>query len=163
MKKILGLTLIILLWLPALALGQTAEDAVKSLKKVEASIQTGVSYQDFPQILAAAKKAVNMFMESNEAKKDPQFAKYIETIINYYTNAKEIWSIKFNCKDDFVMEAVGINTDCGKEIKRLYPNSRPELLPGNFGPFYIVSDVLRSIFHDASKELKKASKIVRSD
>jgi hypothetical protein len=163
MRKVLSITLIILLGLSELSLGQTAEDAVKSLKKVEGRIQTGVSYQDFPQILADATKAVNVFLKSNEAKDNPQLAKYIDTTLSYYTHAKEIWDIKFNCKNDFVMEAVGINTNCGKEVKRLYPNSRPELLPGNLGPFYVVSNVLRSIFHDASNELKKVSKTLKSD
>jgi hypothetical protein len=163
MTKILGIALIILLGLSELALGQTAKDAFKSLKKVEAKIQSGISYQDYPQVLADAKIEVNMFLKGNEANKNPQVAKYIKTAIDYYIIANNIWDIKFNCMNDFVMEAIGINTNCGRSIKKLYTNSRAELLPGNFGPFYIVSNVLRNIFHDASIELKKASEILKSD
>jgi hypothetical protein len=157
MKKMLCLALIILLGLSELALGQTAKDTFKSLKKIDAMIQTGVSYQDYPQILADAKKEVDMFLKSNEAKKNPQFAINIKTVMEYYMTAKDVWDIKFNCMDDFVMEAIGINNKCGREIKRLYPKSRAEILPGNLGPFYIVSNILRNIFNDAANELKKAS------
>jgi hypothetical protein len=157
MRKMLCLAFIILLGFAESALGQTAQDAFNSLKKIDAMIQTGVAYQDYPKILAGAKKEVDMFLESNEAKKNPQFARNIKTTLGYYFTAKEIWDIKFDCMDDFVMEAIGINNKCGKEIKRLYPKSKPEILPGNLGPYYIVSNVLRNIFNDASKELTKAS------
>ena len=162
MRKMLSIALIILLGLSELALAQTAKDAFRSLKKVEARIETGVSYQDYPQVIANAEKEVNMFLKSDEANKNPQFAKKIKTAMDYYMTAMEIWDIKFNCFDDYIMEIIVINNKCGMEIKRLYPNSKAELLPGNFGPVYVVSNVLRSIFNDASKELKKASEILKS-
>jgi hypothetical protein len=162
-RKLLGITLIILLGLSELALGQTAKDAFDSLRKVEIRIQAGVSYQDYPQVIANAEKEVNMFLESNEANKNPQFLKSIKTAMDYYITAKRIWDIKFNCSDDFVMEIIGVNHKCGKEIKKLYPNSRAEILPGHLGPAYVVSHVLRNIFNDASKELKKASETIKSD
>jgi hypothetical protein len=163
MRKIIGITLIVLLGLSELAFGQTAKDVLKSLKQVEVKIDTGVSYQDYPQVLAKAQKEVNMFLDSDEAKKNTSVAKYIKAAINYYIIANKVWDIKFNCKEDYVMEAIGINTNCGNEIKKLYPKSRAELLPRHLGPFYIVSHVLRNIFHDASNEIKKASELLKSD
>jgi len=163
MRKILGIALIILLGLSELALAQTAKDTLKSLRNIEARIQTGVSYQDYPQIIADVNRGVNMFLESNEARKNPQFAKNIKMAMDYYMTAKEIWDIKFNCMDDFVLEAIAINNNCGREIKKLYPNSKAEILPGNLGPVYVISNILRSIFNDASKELKKASETIKSD
>jgi len=163
MRKILGIGLIIFLGISELALAQTAKDALKSLKNIEARIEVGVSYQDYPQIVAEANREVNMFLDSNEAKKNPQLAKNIKMALDYYITAKEIWDIKFNCMDDFVLEAIGINNNCGKAIKRLYPHSRAEILPGNLGPVYVISNVLRSIFNDASKELKKASEIIKTN
>lgn len=161
MRKTLGIALIILLGLSELALGQTGMDAFKSLKKVEAKIESGVSYQDYPQILADAKHKVDMFLESSEAKKDQLFTYYIKTATDYYMTAEDVWDIKFNCMDNFVMEKIGINSNCGKQIKRLYHNSKAEILPGNLGPFYVISNVLRNIFNDASNQLKKASEILK--
>jgi hypothetical protein len=161
MRKMLWIALIVLLGLSGSAFGQTAQDAFKSLKKIDTLTRTGIAYQDYPQILADAKKEVDMYLKSNAAKKNPQLANYIKTAMDYYITAKEVWDIKFNCKNDFVMEAIGINNDCGKAIKRLYHKSKAEILPGNLGPFYIVSNVLRNIFDDASYELKKASKIMK--
>ena len=163
MRKILGIALMILLGISELALAQTAQDALKSLKNIETKIQTGVSYQDYPQIVADVNREVNMFLESNGAKKNPQFAKNIKMAMDYYMTAKEIWDIKFNCMDDFVLEAIGINNDCGKAIKRLYPNSKAEILPGSFGPVYVIQNILRSIFNDGSKELRKASEMLKSE
>ena len=113
--------------------------------------------------IADAEKEVNMFLKSNEANKNSQFANKIKTAMDYYITANEVWDIKFNCLDDYVIEAIVINNKCGRTIKRLYPNSKAEILPGNFGPVYVIADVLRSIFNDASKELKKASEILKSD
>jgi len=163
MRNILGITLIILLGLSELVLAQTAEDTMKSLKNIEARIETGVSYQDYPQLVANANREMNIFLGSNEAKKNPQFAKSIKKAMDYYLTANEIWDIKFNCMDDFVLEAIAINNNCGRMIKKLYPNSKAEILPGNLGPVYVISNVLRSIFNDASKELKKASEILKSN
>lgn len=163
MRKTLGIALIILLGLSELALGQTGKDAFKSLKKVEAKIEAGVSYQDYPQLLADAKHEVDMFLDSSEAKKNHQLAHYIKMAMDYYMTADEIWDIKFNCMDDYVMERIDINSNCGRQIKILYHNSKAEILPGNLGPVYVVSNVLRNIFNDASKQLIKASEILKSD
>jgi len=162
MRKTLGIAIIILLGLSELALGQTGMDAFKSLKKVEAKIESGVSYEAYPQVLADAKQKVDMFLESSKAKTYPQFAYHIKTAMDYYMTAEDVWDIKFNCKDEFVMEMIGINTNCGRQIKRLYHNSKAEILPGNLGPFYVISNVLRNIFNDASNQLKKASEILKS-
>ena len=77
--------------------------------------------------------------------------------MGYYVAAMKIWDIKYNCVDDYVLEAIKINVDCGKTIKKLYPHSKAEILPGGLGAVYVISNVLRSIFNDASKELKKVS------
>ena len=163
MRKIFAFAFIILLGISELALGQTANDTLKSLQKIEAKIQTGISYQDYPQVVAEVNNEVNMFLESNEAKKNPQFARNIKMAMDYYMTAKEIWDIKFNCMDDYVMERIDINSNCGRQIKILYHNSKAEILPGNLGPVYVVSNVLRNIFNDASKQLIKASEILKSD
>jgi hypothetical protein len=163
MRKIIWITLIIFLGLSGLAFGQTAKDALESLKQIEVKIETGVSYEDYPQVLAKAQKEVNMFLKSNEAKKNPGVTKDIKAALDYYVTANKIWDIKFTCKDDYVMEAIGINTKCGIEIKKLYYKSKAELLPRHLGPFYIVSHVLRNIFYDASKEIKKASELLTGD
>ncbi len=163
MRKTLGIALIFLLGLSELASGQVAEDIFKSLKKVEEKTLTGISYQDYPQVLSEAKTEVNKFLESNEARQNPQFAKHIKMAMDYYMVAKEVWDIKFNCKDDYVMEIIDINNNCGRAIKRLYPNARAEVLPGHFGPVYAISNVLRNIFNDASKELNKAKEILKAN
>jgi hypothetical protein len=162
MRKTLGIAVIILLGLAELALGQTGMDAFKSLKKVEAKIESGVLYEDYPQVIADVKPKVDMFLKSSEAKTYPQFAYHVKTAMDYYITAGDIWNIKFNCMDDFVMEAISISSNCGRQIKRLYHNSKAEILPGNLGPFYVISNVLRNIFNDASKQLKKASETLKS-
>ncbi len=163
MKKIFSMALIIFLGLPGMAVAQTGKEALKSLKKVEAKIEVGVSYQGYPEVLSDAKDGVDLFLQSSEAKKSSKFTYHIVTAMDYYMTAEEIWDIKYNCKDDFVMEIIEINSTCGRQIKKLYHNARAEILPGHLGPAYVISNVLRNIFSDASKELKKASELLNSD
>ena len=78
MKRTLAVFLVMLFWSVGLAYGQSAKEAFKALKKVEARVETGVSYKDYPQVIADAKAEVNMFLEGKEAKKIPQFTEHIK-------------------------------------------------------------------------------------
>ena len=69
MKKILCF---IILLIPIFAYADNTKDAVMALKKMEARVQSGISYRDYGNALADAKFPVNLFMESIEVKKNPE-------------------------------------------------------------------------------------------
>lgn len=164
MKKLLSATLIIiiLMGLSGVAFGQSAKDAYKALKKVEARVEAGVSYKDYPPVIADAKSEVNMFLEGKEAKKNSQLAEHIKKAMDYYMTAGNIWSIKFALSSG-TLDTPGTDNEYGRAVKRLYPKAKSELAPSGEGQVYRISNVLSQIWGDASKELKIASEYLKTD
>lgn len=69
MKRMLALILIVLFGSVGLAYGQTAKDAIKALKKLEAKTESGMSYQKYREALGDTNAEVKIFLESKAGKK----------------------------------------------------------------------------------------------
>ena len=67
-----------------LANAGTEKDAITALKKLEARIEAGMSYRDYSPALGEAKFAVNMFLESADAKKNADLTSLIKGIMTHY-------------------------------------------------------------------------------
>jgi hypothetical protein len=169
-RKLLSLTLIIIIGIPGISFAKSAKEALKELKKIEARTETGISYRDYPKVLADAKVEVNEFLESKEAKKKPQLAEHIKKALDYYLIAGDIWNIKF--MRGRPNDIIPTNSSEGKIIYKLYPKAKSHLpkapsgvrtTPGlerfisQSGPDYYIPEVLNDIWGDASKEIKKAA------
>lgn len=99
---------------------ETAKDAVRALKKLEARCQAGISYRDYAPALGDAKFDVNMYIESDEAKNAPELSESIKSAISHYEYANSFWAIKFRERRvvDFIdMESIG-----AKSFLQRYPN-----------------------------------------
>jgi hypothetical protein len=83
--------LLVIIILPGIAFGQSAKDAFKALKKLEAKCQSGISYRDYGPALGDAKFEFNMFLESEEAKIKPELANSINKAMGHYIAAGTIW------------------------------------------------------------------------
>jgi hypothetical protein len=83
MKKLFLVTflLALLFCIPQIVTGQSSKDVYKSVKKAElaASIRATKSFND---TLIDAKTEFDLFKGSEEAKKNPEFALYIESALN---------------------------------------------------------------------------------
>jgi hypothetical protein len=98
MRKIKNLILypfLIVLVLSSAAFAETAKDAIKALKRLEAKCQIGISYRDYTPALGDAKLDVNMYLESEEANNNKQLAEDISEAMAFYVYAKEIWEERF--------------------------------------------------------------------
>jgi hypothetical protein len=133
MRKILALFVIIFFGMTGMVLGQSSKEAFKALKKDEARTETGVSYQDYPQIIADAKVDIDSFLAGKEAKKNPQFADHIKKAMDYYIIAGKIWNIQF-AEAGMQIDTPGINNEYGQMIRRLYPKAKPERPPNRVAP-----------------------------
>jgi len=80
---------------PSLVFAQSAKDAVRALKKLEARCQAGISYKDYSPALGDAKFEVNMFMGTHEAKQKPELASSIQKAMQHYETAAFVWKLKF--------------------------------------------------------------------
>ncbi|MRS02273.1 hypothetical protein EG832_03435 [bacterium] len=72
---------------------QSAILAYKALKKVEARTEVGVSRRDYPEVIAEAKVAVNLFLESPESKGVPDLTQSLEKAMKHYADAKNLWDV----------------------------------------------------------------------
>lgn len=180
MKRLCLFLVLIFLMSYGIAHAQTAKEAYKALKKVEARTETGISYKEYPQIIADAKVEVDGFLETKEANKKEKFANHIKKAMDYYLLAGNIWRIEFsNIEPENTITA---NSQEGKLIAKLYPKARAELIKrpreGDIipslqkefesyrlrkGPVYYIPEILKNIWADASKELKAASEFLKSN
>jgi hypothetical protein len=153
MKKLLMLIVMLLTVFSfvELAYGQSAKDAIKALKKIEARTETGITKKDYSAALADTKVEVNLFLESKAGKKNPQLTDHIKKALYLFEIANTIWGEKFTPYATRYEQigAVAVDSDYGKLIRKLYPKARTSK-PGE----YIVDIVLSDIWADASKEIK---------
>jgi len=67
-----------------------AKEAVSALKKVEARLQVGISYQDYTKLLGETLHQVNLFLESPESTQKPELAQSIRNVFSYYMMIKTL-------------------------------------------------------------------------
>jgi hypothetical protein len=91
MKKILVLIIIMLFALAGLAYGQSEKDAIKALKKLQAKIESGISYQKYREALGDTNSEVKLFLESKNATKDLALTQSIKKIMSNYQDAADLW------------------------------------------------------------------------
>jgi len=174
MKKMLSVILIMLFGSVGLAYGQSAKEAFKALKKVEARTETGVSYKDYPEVISDAKVEVDGFLRSKEAKKNSEVAEHMKKAMDYYLLAGDIWRMKFNRGN--ANDLIYPDTDEGRLVAKLYPKAKPrgsklpagvrstpEMERSMARPVYFIPEILSNIWGDATKELKMASEYLKTD
>jgi hypothetical protein len=156
-----------LLLFPPLTFSQSAKEALIALKKLEARCEAGISYRDYSPALGEAKFPVNLFLESSEAKENPDLALSIKTTFNHYDIAKMIWEYEFPYYEDYY-NYVFVNSEKGQLFLKLYPNleidrkyiyveGRGSVKEGE--QYIVISSAVRTIWAEASKELKKATSL----
>ncbi|MCS7215503.1 MAG: hypothetical protein NZ826_05040 [Thermodesulfovibrio sp.] len=176
MRKSLKIKIIIyLLILPSILFAQTAEEAYKELRKVQARTQVGVSYRDYPSVLAPAKYAVNMYLKSKEAQKNPQLTSKIKLAMTYYEFALTVWDFKFpKSRYQSVKHFVFKGSPEWKILEEIFPEAIKPIEEGGivykmkqkniFGEdeAIFISDALNFIWNKASKELDEIENMLKS-
>jgi hypothetical protein len=69
-------------------------EAVKSLRKLGAKIEVGITYKDYVVTLGDIKFAVDGFLASSDAKNKPALSSAIKYSLKCYMDAKELWKLK---------------------------------------------------------------------
>ena len=90
--KTIFLFVVLLFMLSVPAFGQSAKEAIKALKKLEARCETGTNYRDYVNAMVDAKFEVNLFLEGSEAKSSPpSLVESITNAMRAYEKAKDDW------------------------------------------------------------------------
>lgn len=131
MKRLLVLSAVFfLLVLPEVVLGQSATEAVRSLKKLEARVQVGISYRDYAPALGDTKFEVNLFMEGLDAKKKVKLAESIARVMIHYQYAGSTWNFGFSGATGCGDGAIWIESDTAKKALKLYPKAKEPYTEG---------------------------------
>lgn len=70
---------------------QEARDAVLALQKLEAKLDTGMSYRDYSAALGEANFPVKQFLEGGHGNAKPDFSDSLRKAMRWYKAAGEIW------------------------------------------------------------------------
>lgn len=129
-----------------------ARDALKSIRRLQTKVQTGISYRDYSPALADAKLEVSMFVESSSGKKFPEFASLLSRAISHYEVANTLWKIKFTGRYPWLTDKEAI-----KSLMAMYP----EIAASKEERVHIVETMMR-IWGAASKDIDQATKLLSS-
>jgi hypothetical protein len=180
MKITFALILIVLFGSVGLAYGQSAKDAVKALKKLEAKIESGTSYKKYREDLGDTNAEVKLFLESKAAKNDIALAQSIKKIMGNYQDAADLWKtiadepqrvpyfspyekINPNFREDWHVNLVETSQRMFKKYPQAYDKCRVQRKSEFMGktsvfpPEISLDEFLSIIWGEASKELKKLS------
>jgi len=138
-----------------------AREAVKALKRLEARFQVGISYSDYMQEFGNAKHSVNLFLESQEARKKFLLTNSIRNTMVHIKNAAKVWEYKSKYARDYVPKTRG---DLQLYLD-LYPDAnKPRELGGARGDsgelnaVIWIDSLLSIIMNEAFKELNRVSR-----
>ena len=162
MKKILLLLLDVVMFfsLSNLCFAQSAKDAVRALQKLQARVQTGISYQDYGRALGDARFEVNLFLNTPEAKEAEALAVLIERIMIRYQMAGEVWRIYFVQLQEGRTVMDVIETSNIRHLSIVFPEFdelvKESKIRTERGVYLRIQVVLQMIWTDADRGLNKA-------
>lgn len=125
---------------------QLAQGAIRSLQRLEARFQAGISHRDYGPVLGETIYQVRLYLENPEAKSRPELRQSIAKTLLHYEMINEIWDEKIAGRYSMGY----FRPEVEEKIKRLYP----EIGAKN------VDSMIKSILSEASEELGKATNLL---
>ncbi|MDQ5987620.1 MAG: hypothetical protein CSYNP_03365 [Syntrophus sp. SKADARSKE-3] len=176
-RKTILLSILFLTLMASTVHGQSAIEAVKALKKLEARIGIGLTYKEYALNVADAKVEVSMFLESSAARHNRALADQIQKVLGHYETARSVWHLKVTKMEDFgtafghlMSLQEGEEGVMGRQLLQQYPQANKSvekggaLTMGSFGSRgvneILVDHMISIIWKEASRELKEAVRMV---
>ncbi len=127
----------------------SAREALKSLRKLEASTQVGVNKIQYGNLLIESKALIN---ETNRLLPDDSLKKELNLAMQVYQDAATVWNV-----DGFM----DISVEPGRSIQARYNLPRYDKKPGSslYDRIY-TSDVVGLIWPTAKPHLNEAAKLL---
>ena len=176
-KTIVLWTILVSVLMTATAYGQTALDALRALKKLEARIEIGLNYKEYALYLADAKVDTTFFLESSAARQNRALSEKINRILDHYEMARLVWNLKVTKTEDFgtafghlMSMQSGEEGALSRRLLKMYSQANKSvdkggvLTMGSYGSRgtneILVDKMIGIIWKEASKELKEAIRMV---
>ena len=163
-KKLLVVA--VLLVVVNFAFAQTAKDALTSFRKLNAKLETGLTYNDYVRELGDLNFVISEYADSAEAGKNQRCTSAIANAFTHYQVAKRTWSWTLTGRGGFY----DLNNTIILDLAKDYPDVLTPYSKGGAiwtggedagtlkGESYFVSDSLvKIIWREAAKELKACS------
>jgi hypothetical protein len=175
MKKIILISLLIPFFIAPLAYGQSARDAVKALKRIEARADMGISYSEYVLAVADARVEVQMYLESHEAKQKAEMTGLIKKILGHYETVREVWKNKVSRTQDLGTvfgHLICLNDDpegaLGRRLLKQYPQANQQVDHGGAltkrkkdrCEEVLVDNLIHIIWQEASRDLLQATRML---
>lgn len=158
MKRILFICMAFTLLLPTFAFGQSAKESIMALKRLGSRVETGISYGDYAPALGEANFQVKLFLESQDAKSNPDLALRLLKAIKHYENALTVWNYKFSQRGNSVALYENSDKEMFRQVLDIYPDAPYEKgWRTNIMPYAVL---LSFIWNKASEEIGKASDLL---
>lgn len=167
MKKLILLAMVIGLLVSNICYAQSGKEAVRALQKLQARVETGISYRDYAPALGDAKFEVNLFLQSPEAKEKQELASSITVSILTYELALSVWNLSFDqmrnryarpgmILKNSISQLCNGHPEVAKEFEAWNGISRQAARNDQIPAEYII----RGLWREAGKELEKATSLL---
>jgi hypothetical protein len=177
MRKTVLFLVICLILMGSMAYGQSAREAIKSLKRIEARADMGIHYNEYVLAVADARVEVQMFLESSEAKQKQLLTNMIKKILEHYETAREVWKLKVSKMEDLGTvfgHLICLRDDpegaYGRRLLKQYPTAnRPVDSKGALivrsnkiegCDEILVDNLIHIIWQEASRDLQQATRML---
>jgi hypothetical protein len=129
---------------------QTAKDAIKSLKKVEAVASTNIYGKEFLSAYSDAQAEVDMYVENPQSNKKPDMKQAIEQTALSYKWATSMWKLKMK-----KVPYIHTSDEYVQSLYRDFPAAK-DSLKGTI----MLDNAIAWLYGNASAELFKATKLL---
>lgn len=140
---------------------EKAQKVIQVVKRLQTRVQTGVSFRDYPSLIADPKFEVEKYI-SESANEIPEFSKNIEKSMNYYSIANSIWSIKFNNRSGRLSEITCSPNEESYVRNQLYDAYIGKSSTLMCGEGLLISDAVSIAWSKASQAIDDASKVLQT-
>jgi len=148
--------------------GKLAMEAYSALRKIEAAIETGISYVEYRKQLGDVWFNVKAYLESAEASSLPNLTDSIRGAMQGYNDAAAVWKARQEAKNDYQRSYLHV-TECpayerdecerGKALVAALPNVKT-FVDGSNRTVIALEDEMQSRWRAAQDHLRSAKTIV---
>ncbi len=165
MRKLSVLFIVLCSLLFMCSSNELSKGAITALKKLASKTEVGVSYNDYSATLGDVNYEVNKFMESKEAKRNPELAKSISKVMDHYKTARQVWEMKFHYGTNGIIYLGSNNSKSPIDnmiayILKNYPEVASTKVTSGKDEMLSLDVIISIIWGAASRELKVAASLV---
>lgn len=139
--------------------GQSADDVMRAFKRLEAHIETGISYRDYGPAVGDVNFELKMFRESPEGQANSELVKALSRALLRYVEAEILWGMKVDGT-----ASLFATSDFGKDFVAKYPDAAKRTDAGGAAlpdGSLSVQRMMGFIWRDAAAEVARAATLPR--